>query len=133
MITFISSKTPPACSTLGGLFALTAFFGFVAQAKTGTSGIRGQALDPQSKGIPDARITLSDENNRVARSQIANASGEFSFAGLRPAAYRLEAEAPGFKKLTIERVIAPVNVTTEVPVRLEVGEVTQTVTVPAGQ
>jgi hypothetical protein len=32
-------------------------FGLVAQAQTGTSGIRGQALDPQAKGIPSARIT----------------------------------------------------------------------------
>jgi hypothetical protein len=56
-------------------------------------------------------------------------TGEFSFAGLPPATYRVDAEAPGFKKLTIEHVTATVNVTTEVPVRLELGEVSQTVTV----
>lgn len=133
MISFTTQNYVRVCSAFVVVLAATTLFGLAAQAQTGTSGIRGQAVNPQAKGIPGAHITLSDESDKVTRSQIANASGEFSFSGLPPGTYRLEAEAPGFKKLTIERVTAAVGVTAEVPVRLEVGEVTQSVTVAAGQ
>jgi len=76
---------------------------------------------------------ISDENNKLVRSQLTGESGEFSFPGLPPAAYRLDVEAQGFEKLTVERVTAAVNLTTEVPVRLEVGDVTQTVAVTGKQ
>lgn len=129
----IPSPSRKACLIFAGLFGLTTAFFPSARAQTGTSSIRGQALDPQSRAVPGVRITISDEDHKLVRSQITNESGEFSFPGLPPATYHLDAAAAGFKKLTIETVIAGVNVTTEVPVRLEVGEVTQTVLVAAGQ
>jgi hypothetical protein len=70
---------------------------------------------------------------KLVRSQMTDGSGEFSFAGVPPAIYRLDAEAPGFKKLTMEHVTATVSVTNEVPLRLELGDVTQSVTVASGQ
>jgi len=105
----------------------------IATAQSGTASIRGLVLDPQSRIVVGARITIADDSNRLVRSQAAGALGEFSFVGLPPATYRLDAEAPGFKKLTIEHVIAAVDSRVEVPVRLEVGEMTQTVVVSAGQ
>jgi protocatechuate 3,4-dioxygenase beta subunit len=79
------------------LFLSATVFGVVACAQTGTSTIRGRVLDSQFRGIPGARIAVSDENNKLARSQVTDGTGEFSFAGLPPATYRLDAEAPGFK------------------------------------
>jgi hypothetical protein len=96
----------------------------IATAQSGTASIRGLVLDPQSHVVPGARITIADGSNRLVRSQAAGELGEFSFVGLPPATYRLDAEAPGFKKLTIEHVIAAVDSRVEVPVRLEVGETT---------
>jgi hypothetical protein len=103
--------------------------GVAALAQTGTGSIRGQALDAQSRAVPGVRITISDQSNKLARTQVTDGSGEFFFVGLPPATYRLDAEAAGFRKLVIENVTSTVNITTEVPARLEVGEVTQSVTV----
>lgn len=89
MISFTTQNYLRICSAFAVLLVLMALFGSPAQAQTGTSGIRGQALDPQGKGVPGALITLSDESNKVTRSQRANAAGEFSFAGLPPANYHL--------------------------------------------
>jgi hypothetical protein len=83
MIPSTTSKKLPACSAFAVLLALRAF-GLVVQSQTGTSGIRGRALDPQAKEVPGARMTLSEESDKVTRSQIATASGEFFFSGLLP-------------------------------------------------
>jgi Carboxypeptidase regulatory-like domain len=114
-------------------FMLLALSLATAMAQTGTSAIRGQVLDSQSLAIPSARVTITDESSKLIRTQTAGESGEFAFVGLPPAAYRLDCEAPGFRKLTIERVTAAVDSTADVPLHLEVGEVTQTVTVSSGQ
>jgi hypothetical protein len=45
----------------------------------------------------------------------------------------LDCEASGFKKLAIEHVTAAVDLMADVPVHLEVGEVSQTVIVSSGQ
>jgi len=121
------------CPVCIALLVLATLFSLAAHAQTGTSSVRGQVLDPQARAVPGAYVKISDENNKLVRSQITGESGEFSFPGLPPATYHLDAAAAGFKKLTIERVIAAVGVTTEVPVRLEVGEVTQTVAVSGAQ
>ena len=105
----------------------------IASAQTGTSSIRGQALDSQSRAVPGAHITLTDVNNRLTRTDLTGGGGEFTFVGLPPGTYRLDAEATGFKKLTIEKVIAPVDSSIEIPVHFEVGAITQAVTVSAAQ
>jgi hypothetical protein len=112
---------------------LSICFACISQAQTATASLRGQAVDPQGKSVPGAHIAITDANNKVARTQTAGESGEFSFTGLPPATYRLDAEAAGFKKLTIERVTAVVDVTIEVPVHLEVGDLAQVVTVASSQ
>jgi hypothetical protein len=57
-------------------------------------------------------ITKEQSGSRRFRA-IALVIVSILVAGLPPRNYRLEAEAPGFKKLTIERVIAAVDLTTE--------------------
>ena len=98
----------------------------IASAQSGTSMIRGQALDSQSRAVPRARITVTEENNRLVRTGTTGALGEFVFVGLPPGTYRLDADAAGFRKPMIEWVIAPGDSSIEVRVQFEVGEVTQT-------
>ena len=105
----------------------------IASAQSGTSMIRGQALDSQSRAVPRARITVTEENNRLVRTETTGDLGEFAYVGLPPGTYRLDAVAAGFRKLVIEKVIAPVDSSIEVRVQFEVGEVSQTVTVSAAQ
>jgi hypothetical protein len=133
MTAFSTRRASPVVCAAASLIALVTLFVPEGHAQTGTSSVRGQVLDAQVRAIPGARVEISDENMKVVRSQVTDATGEFSFAGIPPAIYRLEAEAPGFKKLTIERVTATVSVTTEVPMRLELGDVTRSVRVATGQ
>lgn len=100
--------------------ALTAAFTPDIFAQTGTSAIRGQVLDSQSCAVPSARVTITNEDSKRVRTQITGELGEFAFTA-------------GFKKLMIEPVTAAVDLTADVPVHLEVGEVTQSVTVSTAQ
>jgi hypothetical protein len=126
------SSSPPN-SLLRAVWHALLFVTFAASAlaQTGTSSIRGQVRDPQSQAIRGAHVTITDERRSQVRSQTTDSSGAFSFVGLPPAVYQAEFEAAGFKKLTTEHVIATVNETAEIPVQLEVGAVTESVSVTA--
>jgi len=58
----------------------------IASAQSGTSMIRGQALDRQSRAVPRARITVIEENKRLVRTETTGDLGEFAFVGLPPTA-----------------------------------------------
>jgi hypothetical protein len=93
---------------------MSVFLPQFANAQTGTGAVRGQVVDSQSRAIVGARVALTDENNRLVRTQLTGGLGEFTFVGLPPATYRIDCEAVGFKKLTIEHVAAAVDSTVEV-------------------
>ena len=123
----------PRLSRIAAAVMLLAISPMMASAQTGTSEIRGQALDSQSRGVPRAHITLTDKSNSLVRTETTGDLGEFAFVGLPPGTYRLDADATGFNKVTIERVLAPVDSSTDIPVHFEVGAVTQTIIVSAEQ
>jgi hypothetical protein len=41
-----------------------------ANAQAGTGAVRGQVVDSQSRAIVGGRIALTDENNRLVRTQL---------------------------------------------------------------
>jgi hypothetical protein len=81
------------------------------------------------KGIPYATVTLTNlETNKT--SQVSSEdTGVYNFLSLPPGHYRIEVEKAGFKKQTLENVEVVGERTQAVNVTLEVGDVTQSVTV----
>ncbi|MFN2481215.1 MAG: carboxypeptidase regulatory-like domain-containing protein, partial [Pyrinomonadaceae bacterium] len=104
----------------------------VAHAQSGTSSVRGTVTDPQHNVVAGATVTLTSTETNAARTQTTNESGAFSFELLPPGPYRLGVEAAGFKKAAVTDVQALISKPTELSVALEVGNVTETVTVAAG-
>ena len=111
------------------VFALSSGAAF---AQGGTSTVNGTVLDQQGNRIAGATVTLSNTEKSFTRSQTSSGSGSFSFALIPPGQYSLEAEAAGFKKAVITDVSALVDKATTLDVGLEVGAVTETVTVSSG-
>ena len=103
-----------------------------ALAQTGTSSIRGTVVDQQDRGVAGATVSLRSTEKNFSRTQTSDADGNFTFVGIPPAAYQLEAEAPGFKKGLLDNMRAVVDTTVDVKVKLEVGSVSETVTVSSG-
>jgi hypothetical protein len=103
-----------------------------AFAQTGTSSVRGTVADPQGNVIAGASVTLTSTGTNAARTQVTNENGVFAFELIPPGEYRLEVEAQGFKKAQVSDVRALVSKPTETNVQLEIGNVTEVVTVALG-
>jgi hypothetical protein len=103
----------------------------VASAQTGTSSVRGTVADAQGNVVVGATVTLTNTETNAARTATTSGEGTYAFELVQPGSYRVEAEATGFKKAVVTDVRALVAKPTEVNVALEVGAITDTVTVAA--
>ncbi len=104
----------------------------LAFGQAGTSTIRGTTVDPTGAVIPGATVTLTNPGTNFSRTQVSSETGAFSFELIQPGKYTLEAEIRGFKKKVLSGVQALVGAPTDVKVQLEIGDVSETVTVEAG-
>jgi hypothetical protein len=102
-----------------------------ALGQSGTSSVHGTVLDPQGQVITGATVSLTNSERSFLRTQKSNASGGYLFTAVPPGVYRVQAEAPGFKKLSIEEVRALVDTPSIVDLQLEIGEISESVTVTA--
>ncbi|MDQ3918715.1 MAG: TonB-dependent receptor [Acidobacteriota bacterium] len=102
-----------------------------ASAQTGTSSVRGTVTDPQGNAVPGATVSLVNPDTNQTRTQTTGEDGHYAFDLVTPGTYRVEAEAKGFKKALVTNVVALVAKPTEANVQLEVGNVSETVTVSA--
>jgi hypothetical protein len=109
-----------------------ALFATVLQAQTGTSSVRGTVKDPQGNVVAGATVTLSNPETHFTRTATTTDNGQFSFEPVPPGTYHVDVEAKGFKKAILTDVHALVSKPTEVGVQLEVGSVTEVVSVTAG-
>jgi hypothetical protein len=73
-------------------------FGAHAQTPLGT--VTGLAKDPSGGSVPNASVTLTNQDTGVRRAASTNTSGAYSFPDLAPGVYKLEASAKGFRSLS---------------------------------
>lgn len=121
--TSVKGATALLCSLILALFCLP------ASAQTGTSSVRGTVTDAQGHVVPGATVNLVNPDTNQTRTQVSSDDGHFAFDLVTPGTYRVEAEAKGFKKVVLTGVVALVAKPTDVDVRLEIGNVNETVTV----
>ena len=93
------------------------------------AGIQGTVLDSQGNTVEGANVTLTNQETSKISQISTNSSGVYNFLGLPPGRYRLDVELTGFKKKTIENVIVEGEQTQSANVTLDLGDVSQTVTV----
>ena len=100
-------------------------------AQTGTSAVRGTVTDPQGRTVADAQVTLTNQANGNVRTMKTTGNGGYNFDLITPGEYRLEIEAKGFKKQTVNDVNALIGKPSEASVQLEVGAASETIVVQA--
>jgi Carboxypeptidase regulatory-like domain/TonB dependent receptor len=98
-------------------------------AQTAAGSIVGIVTDHSGNVVPGAQITVLNRANNQSVSAISNASGYYSFPLLPPALYQITIRAGGFKEYLRDNVQLDVANTLTVNAGLEVGDVTQSVTV----
>jgi len=115
-----------------GVLFLISFACFTSFGQAGTSTVRGTVTDPQGNVVAGATLTLTDTNKNSSRTATSEDTGAYRFELVPVGDYRLEVEAKGFKKSVVSSVHAAVGSPNPVDVKLEVGNVSETVTVSAG-
>jgi hypothetical protein len=106
--------------------ALTAF------AQTGSSNITGTVRDTTGAVVPGATVTAKNDATGVAATQTTNDSGLYAFTALPVGNYTITVEKQGFKTLQQTKNALQVGEPLTVDVALEVGAVSETVTVIGG-
>src|SRR5665213_2736064 len=105
--------------------------GYVA-AQTSQGTIAGTVTDPTGAAVVGASVTATNTVGSDKRSVKTSAIGEYHIDAVTPSTYTISATAPGFSSKEIKEVVVNASVVTSVNVQLQVGDVSQTVTVQGG-
>src|SRR5215469_8514482 len=99
-----------------------------AQAQYRTS-IQGTVTDPSGAVVPDATVTLINNETNQSFQATSSSAGVFAFNALLPSTYTITVEKAGFQKQVLDHVQVIAEQANAVNVQLQVGDATQTVTV----
>ena len=91
--------------------------------------INGVVSDSSGGVIPGATVTATETATGFVQTTVSGANGRYSFPSLRPAGYTISAELTGFRTFRREGVVLEANQSLTVSIQLELGELSETVTV----
>ncbi len=83
--------------------------------------------------IPNATVKATKEDTNVSRETVSNTVGVYTPVGLDPGRYTVTVTAPGFATVRREGIILQVAEKLNLPITMEVGAVTESVTVVGEQ
>ena len=99
----------------------------IAQTPTGT--ISGQVRDPSAAVMAAARVIATATETGTTRTTLTNADGDYQLPLLPIGTYRIRVEAQGFESIERSGLTLAVDQHMELNFTLQVGSVTNTVTV----
>jgi hypothetical protein len=112
-------------AVLSGLIAISAW----GQEATGT--ITGTVTDASGGAVPNARVAATNTGTGISSNTTTGTSGQYIFVQMIPGMYSVTVEAAGFRKTMLSEQRLIVASTLHMNVSLEVGQVTESVTVDA--
>ena len=114
------------------LLSIGLLLGVHAQSST-AGNITGTVRDPQGAAVPKAEVTIVEEKTGASRTVTANDDGFYNVPSLPPGIYTISTAPAGFKKTVTTGVQLHVSENLTVNLELQVGQVTETVTVTSEQ
>lgn len=100
-----------------------------AQSDRGT--ITGTISDPAGAMIPNASIEAQNTETGATYQTMSTATGNYTLAQLPAGIYQMSASVPGFKQFVRTGITVLVATALRIDIQLEVGDITETVTVSA--
>lgn len=100
-----------------------------AQATRGS--LVGTVTDTSNAPVPGATVTITEVSTNIVTTGVSNENGAYTFPNLKDGLYRVAGELQGFKRVVRENVQVDVNTTIRVDLRLEPGDLAETLTVTA--
>lgn len=93
--------------------------------------IQGTVMDPQGNAVASGKVTVTNQDTGVVRDTVTSAEGFYRISELPPGKYTLAVEAAGFKTSTTRDVSVEAEQPRGLDLTLQVGAVTEQVTVTA--
>jgi Carboxypeptidase regulatory-like domain len=119
------------------LLAVALLFGMVfatpANADELYASIRGTVTDQSGAVVPDVNVTAINVATGVSKTLVSNKDGAFSFLQLPVGDYNVKIEKPGFKTYSANRIHVDVNQVYALNAKIELGTVSETITVEANR
>ncbi|HWR53500.1 MAG TPA: TonB-dependent receptor [Bryobacteraceae bacterium] len=103
----------------------------VASAQVLYGSIVGTVTDPSNAVVPKIAVTVTNTLTGLSRQAITDEDGYYSISNLPEGTYDVAVSATGFKPVTQKGVNVSINSVTRADVGLEVGGVTESVTIDA--
>lgn len=110
------------------LYALS-FLSVAAMAQTSRGSIAGNILDSSGAAVAGAQINAKNTQTGATAQTTSGNAGNYIFPQLAAGSYDVTVNRQGFKAAVISGVVVQVNTTTTTDVKLELGDVSETVTV----
>src|SRR5712671_1242057 len=99
-----------------------------AGAQQFTGGVRGAVRDANGV-IPGAAVTLTNEATNISREVTSNEVGQYNFPAVPPGTYTLKCQISGFKTFESKGVVIGTQQFVTIDVVLDVGAISENVTV----
>jgi hypothetical protein len=100
-----------------------------AQAVTGY--LIGTVTDPSGAPVPGASVSVTNAEKGITVTTKTNESGNYTQMQLVPGVYQVAVEAPDFRRAVRDNIVVDIGRSTRVDAQLELGPVTEEVTVRA--
>jgi hypothetical protein len=108
------------------------FAASIALAQAGRGSVSGLVTDPAGALVAGAQVTLLNHATGVAQHTVTSSAGLYTFISLNPGLYQVTASQKGFKNVVQDKVTVTVDQVTQVNITLQVGAISETVTVTEG-
>src|SRR5216683_641518 len=114
-----------------GFVAILLAFASSAWAQKTSGTIAGTVTDDSGALVAGASVTVTSVQTEATRTSQTNSAGLFSFPELNPGVYNITVTKQGFKKVEAKNIELHVSDISNVPIRLPIGAVVETVEVEA--
>jgi hypothetical protein len=117
------------CSIRFVVFFVCVIFLSAAAHPQYRASIQGVVTDPQGAAVSGATLTLKNLDTNQTLTATTDENGIYNFNALPSSQYSVTVEKPGFNKKVLDKVGVIAEQANALNIQLEVGEVTQSITV----
>src|SRR5215467_10976007 len=103
----------------------------VRAQSTSSGTVSGMVTDQQGAVVPGADVTLTDTATSASRKTTTNDSGRYTFVNVAPGIYDISVSRTGFQRAVVTAQKVTVGVVSTADIAMQVGSVSETVTVTA--
>lgn len=121
----------PSFRTLSLVFFLSLVLSVPAYSQLLQGSITGNVIDPSGAAVPDAGVDVINNGTGRQRSTRTNAAGQYTFPTVSAGTFTLTVTKDGFRTTVQKGIDVAINSVTRANVTLQLGQVTEAVTVSA--